>query len=85
MSEPFVPLEFESEYVVGAYGTAYRAIEVFRTGEMQGTHNERLRIIKLLEDEELHTHPNNTMANYDKLVWEGIKEQLIALIKGEQK
>ena len=44
---------------------------------------ERERIIKLLEDEELHTHPNNTMANYDKLVWEGIKEQLIALIKGE--
>ena len=46
---------------------------------------EQERIIKLLEDEELHTHPNNTMANYDKLVWEGIKEQLIALIKGEQK
>ena len=46
---------------------------------------ERERIIKLLEDEELHTHPNNLMKNYDELVCVGIKEQLIALIKGENK
>ncbi len=43
------------------------------------------RIIKLLKDEELRTHPNNLMKNYDELVWLGIKEQLIELIKGEQK
>lgn len=39
----------EDEYVVGTYGTTYRAIDVFRAGEMQGTHNENLRIIKLLQ------------------------------------
>ena len=57
----------------------------YEEGLKVGIENENNRIIKLLEDEELHTHPNNTLANYDKLVWEGIKEQLIALIKGEQK
>ena len=51
----------------------------------QGIESERERIIKLLEDEELRTHPNNLMKNYDELVWLGIKEQLIALIKGENK
>lgn len=43
--------DLENEYVVGTYGTAYKAIDVFRTGEAQGTHNERLRIIKLLEEQ----------------------------------
>lgn len=43
------------------------------------------RIIKLLENETLETTPENTRANYDKLVWAGIREQLIALIKGENK
>ena len=81
MSEPFVPLEFESEYVVGAYGTAYRAIDVFRTGEMQGTHNERLRIIKLLEAERWKL-PNGLPAGGE--VYLPI-EEAIALIKGEQK
>lgn len=57
----------------------------YEEGLKVGIKNENNRIIKLLEDEELHTHPNNTMANYDKLVWGGIKEQLINLIKGEQK
>lgn len=57
----------------------------YEEGLKVGIENENNRIIKLLEDEELHTHPNNTMANYDKLVWEGIKEQLIELIKEEQK
>jgi hypothetical protein len=51
----------------------------------QGVVRERERIIKLLEDEELHTHPNNLMKDYNELVWLGIKEQLIELIKGEQK
>lgn len=51
----------------------------------QGVERERERIIKLLEDEELRTHPNNLMKNYDELVWLGMKEQLIELIKGEQK
>lgn len=83
MNEPTVPLEFESEYVVGAYGTAYRAIEVFRTGELQGTHNERLRIIKLIEQQ-----------TYDSTIkglsWipdgsELSQADLIALIKGELK
>ena len=46
---------------------------------------ERERILKLIEDEELVTNPRNLIKNYDKLVWLGIKEQLINLIKGEQK
>lgn len=79
MSEPFVPLEFESEYVVGAYGTAYRAIDVFRTGEVQGTHNERLRIIKLLETYiEAYGAPEEKIAR--NLFTRAIRE-----IKGEQK
>ena len=76
-----IELEFEGEYVVGAYGTAYRAIEVFRTGEAQGTHNERLRIIKLLEQERWEL-PNGVPAGGE--VYLPI-EQAIALIKGEQK
>jgi hypothetical protein len=50
-----------------------------------GQADELERIIKLLEDEELRTHPNNLMKHYDQLVWLGIKEQLITLIKGENK
>ena len=44
---------------------------------------ERERIIKLIENETLKTNPENNRSNYDKLVWDGIREQLIALIKGE--
>ncbi len=43
-------LGLEDEFVSDRLGTTHRAIDVFRTGEFQGTHNERLRIIKLLED-----------------------------------
>ena len=44
---------------------------------------ERQRIIKLLENEQLVTTNQNLMKNYDELVWQGVKEQLITLIKGE--
>jgi len=54
-------------------------------GKLWGAMEERERIIKLLEDDELHSHSNNLMANYDQVVYLGIKEQLIALIRGEQK
>lgn len=75
-----IELEFEGEYVVGAYGTAYRAIEVFRTGEMQGTHNERLRIINLLEADMC---PDWTIDCCDGAC--SAYNDAINLIKGEQK
>ena len=43
-------LGLEDEFVSDRLGTTHRAIDVFRTGEFQGTHNERLRIIKLLKE-----------------------------------
>jgi hypothetical protein len=49
-----------------------------------GAYEERERIISLLENEELVTSAQNPMEIYDELVWQGIKEQLIVLIKGEQ-
>jgi hypothetical protein len=49
-----------------------------------GQADELERIIKLLEDEELQNDLNNPIKDYDQLVWLGIKEQLIALIKGGQ-
>jgi hypothetical protein len=48
-----------------------------------GVRTERERIVKLLEDEELQADLNNSMKHYDQLVWLGIKEQLITLIKGQ--
>lgn len=67
-------LGLEDEFVSDRLGTIHRAIDVFRTGEFQGTHNERLRIIKLLE------------AEYEQGGYEmGIVPHFIALIKGEQK
>jgi len=48
---------------------------------LEGWNGQRERIIKLLENETLETTPENHRANYDKLVWLGIKEQLINLIK----
>jgi len=49
----------------------------------KGVQAERERIIKLLENETLEATPENHGLEYDKLVWAGIREQLIALIKGE--
>lgn len=75
--------ELEDVYVAGSHGTIWRAIEVFKIGETQGTHNERLRIIKLIEKQ-----------TYDSTVkglsWipdgsELTQKDLIELIKGEQK
>lgn len=60
-------------------------ISVIETKISRAAIAERERIIKLLEDEELQADLNNSMKHYDQLVWLGIKEQLIALIKGEQK
>ena len=57
----------------------------YKIGVDHGRFEERDRIIKLLDEEELVTHPKNFMKNYDELVWLGIKEQLINVIKGEQK
>ena len=57
----------------------------YKIGVDHGHFEERERIIKLLEEEELATHSKNFMKNYDELVWLGIKEQLINVIKGEQK
>jgi hypothetical protein len=65
--------DIQDEYVVGTYGTTYKAIDVFRTGETQGIHNERLRIIELLESLD------------DGTDWIEIQlDKLIALIKGEK-
>jgi hypothetical protein len=76
---------FSRKYEAGyAAGMADKDIEITAAYRI-GMYLEQQRIIKLLEDEELHTHPNNLMKNYDELVWLGIKEQLIALIKGENK
>lgn len=71
--------DLENEYVVGTYGTTYKAIDVFRTGEMQGTHNERLRIIKLLEE-----YLSAFQAPQEQLMQRRMTD-FIALIKGEQK
>ena len=49
-----------------------------------GQADELERIMKLIQDEKLHNDLNNPIKDYDQLVWLGIKEQLIALIKGEQ-
>ena len=59
--------------------------EGYNLGALAGRQFERERIIKLLEDEELVATSQNPLKNYDQLVWQGIKEQLIELIKGEQK
>lgn len=67
--------DLENEYVIDRQGTAWRAIDVFKTGEAQGTHNERLRIIKLLDEAECQGEDD----------WCGTIKQAIALIKGEQK
>lgn len=78
-------LGLEDEFVSDRLGTTHRAIDVFRTGEFQGTHNERLRIIKLLEE---HAHPE---AEAEYLIDCDLCERYygvgiaIALIKGEQK
>lgn len=50
----------------------------------QGEDRERRRIIELLEEQELYSSALNPNAKYDYLVWCGIREQLIALIKDEQ-
>ena len=63
----------------------WQTIGDFVAAEMRGAEQERERIIKLLEDEELQNDLNNPIKDYDQLVWLGIKEQLIALIKGERK
>ena len=60
------------------------AKELWELGQLKGALDERQRIIKLLEDEELQNDLNNPIKDYDQLVWLGIKEQLIALIEGEQ-
>jgi hypothetical protein len=62
--------------------------EVLKFGNerfLKGWNGQQERIIKLLENETLETTPENHRAEYDKLVWAGIREQLIALIKGENK
>ena len=77
-------LGLEDEFVSDRLGTTHRAIDVFRTGEFQGTHNERLRIIKLLES-------NNKLCTEKTVCIEAnegypcLCTDLIALIKGEQK
>lgn len=73
-------LGLEDEFVSDRLGTTHRAIDVFRTGEFQGTHNERLRIIKLLES---YFKPEEAKAIYPADYEQYL--DLIALIKGEQK
>ena len=75
-------LGLEDEFVSDRLGTTHRAIDVFRTGEFQGAHNERLRIIKLLEENlgfdyeiGIYDPESNCQLNPD---------HIIALIKGEQ-
>jgi len=57
----------------------------YKIGVDHGRFEERERIIHLLENEELVSDSENAMKPYDQLVWLGVKEQLIDLIKGEQK
>lgn len=66
-----------------AYGMNLCAADLDVANKVAET--ERERIIKLIEDERVEPSPNNPMANYDRLVIEGVKEQLILLIKGENK
>lgn len=75
--------DLEEVYVTGSHGTVWRAIEVFKIGEMQGTHNERLRIIKLLEK---HLAFDLDIGIFDpESNCQLAPNHLIALIKGEQK
>jgi hypothetical protein len=80
-------LGLEDEFVSDRLGTTHRAIDVFRTGEFQGTHNERLRIVELLEE---HKQTTKTVSGFLGVCscGEGIddyNEHLQELIKGEQK
>lgn len=68
----------------------YQPLKPFTEAELTAlyeiwTKQERERIIKLLETETLVISPANPQPNHDWLVFEGIREQFIALIKGEQK
>jgi hypothetical protein len=53
----------------------------------RGAEEEQERIIKLLEDEPLNceTLQNEKQHKFSHLVFEGVREQFIALIKGENK
>jgi hypothetical protein len=51
----------------------------------KGKEQENIRIIKLIENERLVTSMDNMNAIYDKLVFEGIREQLLELIRRAQK
>lgn len=51
----------------------------------QGIKDEQERIIKLLQTEQLVCTPENPNPQYDYLIWCGIREQLIQIIKEEQK
>ena len=89
-------LGLEDEFVSDRLGTTHRAIDVFRTGEFQGTHNERLRIIKLLEGKlcpcvESDSFPSpdddrEEIMKHMNCSWDAMMiEYHVALIKGEQK
>lgn len=49
----------------------------------QGINDERERIIKLLEGQEIVASVSNDQAQFAILVWQGIREQLIQQIRGE--
>lgn len=51
----------------------------------QGVKDTEERLVKLIKSEKLEITPGNPRAGYDLLVFEGIKEQLIELLQGEQK
>ena len=73
--------DLENEYVIDRQGTAWRAIDVFKIGETQGTRNERQRIIKLLEAWANCEHENHLPMVCSSPSY----AHAIALIKGKQK
>ena len=51
----------------------------------QGVRDTEERMVQLIKSEKLTITPGNPRAGYDLLVFEGIKEQLIDMLKGEHK
>lgn len=51
----------------------------------QGVRDTETRIIELIKSEKLEISRENPRAGYDLLVFEGIKEQLIELLKKSNK
>lgn len=50
----------------------------------QGVKDERKRIIELLENQEILATVSNPESQFAILVWQGIREQLVEAIKGNE-